>query len=42
MTPRDSSRNGFWFDEVAADKACEFFERFLRHAKGERAPGETG
>ena len=36
-TPRDSSRDPFWFDEAAAAKACEFFERFLRHAKGEWA-----
>lgn len=27
----------FYFDEAAADRACEFFERFLRHAKGEWA-----
>jgi phage terminase large subunit-like protein len=36
-TPRDSSRDNFWVDEAAAAKACEFFERFLRHAKGEWA-----
>jgi phage terminase large subunit-like protein len=35
--PHDSSRDGFWFDESAAERACEFFERFLRHAKGEWA-----
>jgi phage terminase large subunit-like protein len=27
----------FYFDEAAADHACEFFERYLRHAKGEWA-----
>lgn len=27
----------FWFDEAAADKACEFFEKYLRHIKGEWA-----
>jgi phage terminase large subunit-like protein len=36
-TPHDSSRDGFWFDEAAAIRACEFFEKFLRHAKGEWA-----
>lgn len=29
--------NGFWFDEAAADRAAGFFERFLRHVKGEWA-----
>ena len=28
---------GFWFDEEAADRAVEFFPRFLRHAKGQWA-----
>ncbi len=28
---------GFVFDEAAADRASEFFERFLRHGKGEWA-----
>jgi phage terminase large subunit-like protein len=27
----------FWFDGEAADRAVQFFERFLRHAKGEWA-----
>lgn len=26
---------GYWFDERAADAACRFFERVLRHTKGE-------
>jgi len=29
--------DGFWFDEQAADHAASFFERFLRHTKGEWA-----
>jgi len=29
--------NDFWFDEKAADRAVEFFPRFLRHVKGEWA-----
>lgn len=38
--PRTSSRRRqkrtgeFWFDEAAADRAVEFFERFLVHVKG--------
>lgn len=31
--PTDS----YWYDEAAAEKAVEFFRRFLRHAKGELA-----
>jgi phage terminase large subunit-like protein len=27
--------DGFWFDEVAAERACAFFPRFLRHIKGQ-------
>src|SRR5262245_36968438 len=30
-------RNGFWFDEAAAERACQFFERYLVHGKGEGA-----
>ncbi|MGE5553307.1 MAG: terminase large subunit [Betaproteobacteria bacterium] len=42
MTTMSSSvrrkRSGeFWFDEAAADRAVEFFERFLRHVKGKWA-----
>ncbi|MBE3590000.1 MAG: terminase [Firmicutes bacterium] len=29
-----SSAAEFWFDEAAADRVVEFFERFLRHTKG--------
>lgn len=31
------ARPEFWFDEDAADRAVEFFGRFLRHQKGEFA-----
>lgn len=27
----------YWFDEAEADRACQFFEAFLRHVKGELA-----
>jgi len=30
-------KGGFWFDEEAADKAVEFFSRWLKHQKGEFA-----
>lgn len=29
-----SGSDGYWLDEAAADRAVEFFERFLRHVKG--------
>lgn len=35
-TTRSSSAE-FWFDKQAADLACHFFPRYLRHVKGERA-----
>jgi phage terminase large subunit-like protein len=28
---------GYWFDEAAANRACQFFERCLTHTKGELA-----
>lgn len=35
---RQRKRDGeFWFDDVAANRAVEFFERFLRHVKGKWA-----
>lgn len=34
---RKKTVGDYWFDEVAADRACEFFERFLVHTKGEFA-----
>jgi phage terminase large subunit-like protein len=40
MMARTSSRklsDGSYFDEAAADRACEFFERFLVHTKGKWA-----
>lgn len=30
---RKTAREGDWFDEAAADHACQFFERYLRHTK---------
>jgi phage terminase large subunit-like protein len=36
-TPNSSGNGGFWFDKEAADRACEFFQRYLRHVKGEWA-----
>jgi phage terminase large subunit-like protein len=36
-TPSSSDNGRFRFDKVAADRACEFFERYLRHVKGEWA-----
>jgi phage terminase large subunit-like protein len=36
-TPDTSAPNGFRFDKDAADRACEFFEIFLKHVKGEWA-----
>lgn len=42
--PKTSSRRGrrrtlegYWFDDAAADRVVEFFERFLRHVKGKWA-----
>lgn len=36
--PKKVQREGeFWFDEAAADRACRFFPKFLRHVKGEWA-----
>jgi len=32
-----NSSPDFWFDEEEADRACEFFKRFLRHSKGQWA-----
>lgn len=45
MAPRASSRSrrrkagkdGFWFDQEAADRACAFFPEVLKHAKGKWA-----
>jgi phage terminase large subunit-like protein len=36
-TDRLAIEAGCYFDEVAAEKVCEFFERFLRHSIGEWA-----
>lgn len=36
-TRRGSSADGLRFDQVEAGRACEFFERFLSHVKGEWA-----
>ena len=34
---RRRDKGGFWFDEAAADRAVQFFERCLTHVKGELA-----
>jgi phage terminase large subunit-like protein len=34
---KKSSNSAYWFDKAAADVACEFFEKFLVHIKGEWA-----
>lgn len=39
LTHKKARELGLWFDEQAADRACEFFERFLRHGKGARFAG---
>lgn len=31
---RQESKDGYWFDDAAADRVVEFFERYLRHIKG--------
>ena len=31
---KKESKDGFWFDESAADRVVDFFERYLRHIKG--------
>jgi phage terminase large subunit-like protein len=36
-TPSSSDNGGFWFDQDAADRACKFFQRYLKHVKGEWA-----
>jgi phage terminase large subunit-like protein len=36
-TKKKSSSSAYWFDKEAADVACEFFEKFLVHIKGEWA-----
>ncbi len=36
-TPAGAERFGAWFDEAAAQAACEFFPRYLRHTEGEWA-----
>jgi len=33
----DGRGGRYWFDEEAADKACDFFPTYLRHVKGEFA-----
>jgi phage terminase large subunit-like protein len=31
---------GYWFDEAAADRACQFFELFLTHTEGKKWAGK--
>ena len=33
----DAPERGFWFDDQAADRVCQFFEAYLVHHKGEWA-----
>lgn len=35
--PGTPDARGYWFDSVAADRADQFFERYLKHVKGEFA-----
>jgi phage terminase large subunit-like protein len=35
--PRGGEKFGAWWDERAAQKACDFFPRYLRHTEGEWA-----
>jgi phage terminase large subunit-like protein len=35
--PRRNVQGPYWFDKAAADRACEFFPRFLVHTKAEWA-----
>ncbi|MDN7503475.1 terminase large subunit [Burkholderia orbicola] len=37
IQPKNSSADGLWFDEAAADRAVRFFETVLTHTKGEWA-----
>jgi len=40
MMPSSQLADGYYFDDAKADRACEFFSRFLKHTKGEWA-GES-
>jgi phage terminase large subunit-like protein len=35
--PKSDVSGEFWFDEAAADRACRFFPKYLKHVKGEGA-----
>ena len=35
--PAGADQHGAWFDPAAAERACDFFPRFLRHTEGEWA-----